>query len=77
MTVSELYKLEQENKRLRVKANHWDEYHEEKYDMRPTYKILAQMIQNIREEYKYGLPLSLTGCAKLAINIEKILGDKK
>ncbi len=32
---------------LREKAKHWDEYHEEKYGMRPTYHVLAKQINKI------------------------------
>ncbi len=42
-------------------------------------KILndQEIVQKATELYKYGLPLSLQGCAKLAIELEKILKEKK
>ncbi len=42
------------------KAKHWDEYHEEKYDMRPTYQVLEkennknkEIVQMVKERLKF------------------------
>ena len=41
-----------------------------------TCAINLTIVRQVKELYKHGLPLSLQGCAKLAVELEKILKEK-